>query len=374
MMRFDSYEKLEDYKTETICQKVYEAAKSADSRVFFYKLRRRDEFTNGNSARENQFFDVNNHEEAKRVGQIYDPLGKHEWHVNLSWVLGIIHQKRDIVLLTPVTAQNIWRKDTEPKTEVELKKMPFSAFAREIAVAIKAGYRIHIRANQPICLSLRENPDNVSEPLPDTSNFTLSMIDPSNEEVLNTIHGITRILFLKIKEKFANNSKYHDSYVDYIQYCNACLDDVNKINEDELIANYLAVDDDFPNQTSFLDLLKALTLFVEKGYIYTAENSLQRPVCTINDFTAAKNQWDKLRADKSTEPTVSTNNTLMPSTSDVVLTTLPDRQAASTSNFAANQQFFTSHATMELKPPGIPSAIEKPESMGIVPSDDQLKP
>ena len=75
-------------------------------------------------------------EDLPATGRNYSPLNnKHAWDVNQVWVLAQIHKGRSFELLSLLTPQYI-KRQFQPNV--------YSAFAKEVATAIKANYQISI--------------------------------------------------------------------------------------------------------------------------------------------------------------------------------------------------------------------------------------
>lgn len=70
----------------------------------------------------------------KLSGRQYDPR-EHTWRTNQVWMMAQIHKGRSFIVLSDATRQHVYRRTKGKDDEV-------SAFGREIAIAIKAGYTI----------------------------------------------------------------------------------------------------------------------------------------------------------------------------------------------------------------------------------------
>lgn len=166
---------------DDICKRLYQEAISSNGIAFFYKLRNKETF---GIDRDERFFYTK--------GIVYDPNGKHTWHVNLSWVLGLIHRKKKIIINSQVLAYNVWRKDFVPEDNAQLKLSQFSAFSREIASVMKIGYSIGMQDDCMITLS---------PPKEDHSRFKLVDINPTADEVEASIKQILLFIFDCISER-----------------------------------------------------------------------------------------------------------------------------------------------------------------------------
>lgn len=123
-----------------------------------------------------KFYDLPDIFEAYRVGRIYNPvdatgLDMHNWGVNAAWAIGVARQK------LPINIQAELNIRSGERTKPEKKGNP-SAFALEIAIAVKTGYGLHI-ANQGVKL----NPPEVLN-IPRTSGIPGDGILPTKEEQL----------------------------------------------------------------------------------------------------------------------------------------------------------------------------------------------
>ncbi|OGT42226.1 MAG: hypothetical protein A3F42_01310 [Gammaproteobacteria bacterium RIFCSPHIGHO2_12_FULL_37_34] len=115
-----------------------------------------------------------------KTGQRYSP-DKHLWHANLCWVLAQIHANRPFVILSNISLDNIHRQDSSSK---------FSAFAKEIAAAYKAGYRVSLiekmitkEGNEYFEMTLQP-------PLNDLKKLTITDISPTDCEISSAINEI----------------------------------------------------------------------------------------------------------------------------------------------------------------------------------------
>lgn len=75
-------------------------------------------------------------EKISAVCRLYRPR-LHSWTQNLCWLLGLVHKKRSFIVFSNINKENIYRIN---------KVTQHSAFAREIASLIKAGYKINLHS------------------------------------------------------------------------------------------------------------------------------------------------------------------------------------------------------------------------------------
>jgi hypothetical protein len=131
-------------------KKCYECGKSSNREVYLYKISEKEEL----GKEDEIFWGLSKDELAfcKNIGQIYDPNGKHSWEVNMAWLQGVFEVERKVIIYSPLKMKYFKRREGDR----------FSAFAREIAVLIKAGYKPNILENK-IVLVLEQNEQSKKE-------------------------------------------------------------------------------------------------------------------------------------------------------------------------------------------------------------------
>nr|AIA17656.1 Unknown Function [uncultured bacterium] len=118
-------------------------------------------------------------EDLEATGRIYSPGDRHTWEVNQVWMLAQIHIKRGFAICSNVNLKNVMRYESFDR---------FSAFAKEIATAIKAGYTIYISDDITDGKKIFLNPpkkDNMA------NKFTFEAIHVSDDEIklnIETVH------------------------------------------------------------------------------------------------------------------------------------------------------------------------------------------
>lgn len=146
--------------------------------------------------------------EAHENGVIYNPLDHgHSLRVNLSWVLGLVHQKRNVLVLSEVISFNIWRNDgnVRPgKTDLE-----FSAFAAEMAALVRVGYEVRLEGGQIIF---------DSRSLQEVNQLEISDITPGIDDYVQALHKVVLIIFQEIKSIFSQQKFNPDWFLDYLEY------------------------------------------------------------------------------------------------------------------------------------------------------------
>ncbi len=80
----------------------------------------------------NHYFGISNAEGLEKNGTIYHPRTRHNWMVNLSWLFAHLQKKNSFIIVSPLQG-NLMRHTKGQQDH-------YSAFAREIAVCLKAGY------------------------------------------------------------------------------------------------------------------------------------------------------------------------------------------------------------------------------------------
>ena len=171
--------------------RVYNRGRGFDSVCVFYKLSEKPEFA---STDEEYFWSLPGSlsaTEARTQGCVYDPEGKHTWEVNLFWLRGLIEKKRLVLLYSRFTVKNIWKSGGIPRKPETMGQGVFSAYMKEIATALKAGYKISISEGNEIFLRKM-----------DAEAVDTSRLDPTREEIEGTIKTLIDALFDKIKESF----------------------------------------------------------------------------------------------------------------------------------------------------------------------------
>lgn len=123
-------------------------------------------------------------------GQKYN-ADKHAWNINLSWVLAQIHAKRPFVILSDIYQNsNIFHSSGK-----------FSAFAKEIGAAYKAGYRI----------------DSIEKvfTLDGGDHFEITLTSAQNNLhhlTMNDINPTDREIHIAINEMQKEQNQYHDKW------------------------------------------------------------------------------------------------------------------------------------------------------------------
>lgn len=254
---------LEKYLNDSrykILLQVYSKASSSNIPVFFYKLRHRD-VIGGNEAR---YFNYENDEQlkyAKEQGVIYDPPDKkHSWLVNLAWVFGIVEKSRIIIINTPISKYYIFREGIANKNLNN-----FSAFAREIAVVIKAGYQIEIFEECRLKLIPPINPLNC-------------ILDEIDSTIEDTQIAIRKILHSLLKQICIFNGV--DDLASFITNCRESFPDkfyVDDYRDDKLPfykISTTAINIDI-NEFDFAEILNFFNVLSENGFIYQEKNKFK---------------------------------------------------------------------------------------------------
>lgn len=266
----NEYNNLEDKKNDPLCRKMYDYGKASNENSFLYKLRIMEY-----AGSETDFFNMSQEElkNAKQRGIIYNPDGKHTWGRNLSWLLGLINKKRDLVIFSNIIDKNIWRKDFVPESEEDMEDKQFSAFSREIAAAMKAGYAIEIK-DASILLKC-ENPQ--------ADKLRIDQIDPSFEEIENSLVKVMNFIFNHVSEYFDNDIN------NFFMFCKKIKIDKNPLDspitsedydfDSEEYKKYKEYDEErsfyndlgyefTDNKDNFLIMVKYFSKLIEYGFIY----------------------------------------------------------------------------------------------------------
>lgn len=112
-------------------------------------------------------------EDLRDEGRKYAP-NFHNWAINQAWVLAQIHKGRRFILFSPVTDDTVFRQPSHQK-----RANDYSAFAREIAALMKAGY--HLFANDSYQLELRPSQQM------DLTSITFDDISADDDEVKEAV-------------------------------------------------------------------------------------------------------------------------------------------------------------------------------------------
>ncbi|OGT36919.1 MAG: hypothetical protein A3F11_09070 [Gammaproteobacteria bacterium RIFCSPHIGHO2_12_FULL_37_14] len=119
------------------------------------------------------------------TGQCYGP-DKHFWNANLCWVLAQIHVNRPFVILSEISQWNVYHH-----LPLHSSHSPAcSTFAKEIAAAYKAGYRVN-------CIERTTQADGsehfeimLKSIQPNLNQLTITDIDPTEQDVQLSIEHI----------------------------------------------------------------------------------------------------------------------------------------------------------------------------------------
>lgn len=103
--------------------------------AILYKLREKVAITHSAT-----FRDFAAGEDLKDKGRQYAPQNTHAWDANQAWLLAQIHKGRRFALFSPPSNNNVYRIINHQK-----HKDDYSAFAREIAAVMKAGYTLFLK-------------------------------------------------------------------------------------------------------------------------------------------------------------------------------------------------------------------------------------
>ncbi|OGT65166.1 MAG: hypothetical protein A3J38_01195 [Gammaproteobacteria bacterium RIFCSPHIGHO2_12_FULL_45_9] len=101
----------------------------------------------------------------------YTPWENHNWDVNRIWILAQIHKGRSFVLLSELQPDYIFRKFS----------YTYSAYAKEISIAIKAGYTISTNPDGFIILT----------PTANSSSCGAEVTDLTGEEVVSALDSVS---------------------------------------------------------------------------------------------------------------------------------------------------------------------------------------
>lgn len=209
---------------------------SSKTPAFFYRLRRRDEYQAYTCVydSDHHYFGLSSKEEkneAKSLGRIYDPGNRHTWQLNLAWVLGLLHSGREIIINSKVELKNFYRNDKIPKDKNDTPR--YSAFAKEMGAALKAGYKLSINDEGYICLT---------PPNSNLEHLRIEDIDPTTAELDEMIKKVLVFLYLKIAE--VKKSEYlkeflNESMNNYWELVSLFDDDSRDFEKDYLIIRKL---------------------------------------------------------------------------------------------------------------------------------------
>jgi hypothetical protein len=205
---------------------------------------------------------------AKAMGRVYDPVDDkyHNWDVNLRWLLGIIQRSRTVEINTPTSKEYIYR---------EGRGETFSAFAREIATVMKAGYQTEFSEEGQLKLT---------PPLHDLSKLTLQDINPTKEETESAIQTVLLTTLEKIssiygvEEPSGINSLPHLIDKLYQRFSSEFIPEGDSAESDDDRLNYLSIANTayditlhktatYGQITDFFDNLN------KKGFIYEGNTS-----------------------------------------------------------------------------------------------------
>lgn len=135
--------------------------------IILYKLSER-QFLNASGELEK----LADHEDMLATGRMYAPISKHAWDVNKMWVKAQIELGREAKIYSNFSYKNIYRTN-HPSM--------YSAFMKEIALLIKAGYNVsHI---EPIVINSKTvNTITLSPPNPKKI-LTMDDLDPTTQDI-----------------------------------------------------------------------------------------------------------------------------------------------------------------------------------------------
>jgi hypothetical protein len=295
----EDYSFLEENKSHPVCVKMYNLGKSNSERVFLYKLRR----IQSDARSDEDFFQMQTADEvkkAKEIGAIYNPDGKHTWEANISWILGIVHAKRDVKLYSEIIAKNIWRKDVVPKNDKNIGDVPFSAFARELAALMKAGYQLAMQDDGFIHLTCNQS---------DTSQLKIPDINPTPQEVQESLKKIIFCIFSRIDENFSGISgrEHYPALSSYLECCKnhyASKNEEDDSSSGEEFQSKLdawlidCFEQDVLKKMSFLSLIKLVSDLAEQNFIYKGRPAGPK---VIEDFKNSRTLYDERLNPKSHE-------------------------------------------------------------------------
>ena len=154
-----------------------------------------------------EFFKINmSQAEMKTTSALYCPDVQHCWCTNLSWELGHV-QKGSKFLICSDILSNVFRRTKGSETE-------YTAFLREICVALKAGYSLCKNADgitlQPICLS----PEHLLSC--DSTGASGDGINPSFKEI-EQIYQLLRDNGLDSNQEFQCHFDFSNGLVEFVK-------------------------------------------------------------------------------------------------------------------------------------------------------------
>lgn len=164
-------------------------------------------------------------EDLFSTGRKYCPV-EHAWDTNQVWVLAQIHKGRAFTMLSELSPQYVMRGNYPGV---------FSAFAKEVAMAIKAGYEVSINAAHQIQL----NPDKYT----DAAKFRFDELTPTEQEIKSAVkiiddskleHRRAVQIARGLKKLFGDIENYP---LDELQQLHANLDETISSKIDLMILN-----------------------------------------------------------------------------------------------------------------------------------------
>jgi len=290
--------KKKNFPRVELAKRVYDFGSASNETIFFYKLRRREEFRSTSNDDRYYFFPEGSGDvvKAKETGVIYNPLVKgrnrHTWEINLSWILGIVHKKRSIVLKSKFIKRNIWRNDYNPKCVKDVEQAEFSAFIREIAAAEKAGYTTTINKYGSLILTPPEQ---------STHRLTLSDIYPHSDDILKTVNTVTYVLINFLKISYGSLYDYADYVTKVCELKNEDKSEVNRQLYNELGNEIYTHAVDFEEildmkeilpWNSLLTVLDALFLQSQCGFLYDNYHPVSLVHHMYDEFLSKANELD----------------------------------------------------------------------------------
>jgi hypothetical protein len=114
-------------------------------------------------------------------GRIYSPE-RHTWPTNLAWLAGKVHRCESFIVISEPSESNIYRQ----------KSHTYSAFAKEITVAMKAQYQIILREKETDSHYFHLRPTLSKE---DMVKYTIDELDPSIEDITREISKVQSVFY-----------------------------------------------------------------------------------------------------------------------------------------------------------------------------------
>lgn len=162
-------------------------------------------------------------------GRLYYPgpaNGYHTWEINFAWMKANIDLRRSFIILSELTNRNCGHAHNQHQA---------SAFAREIAMALKADYRLELKSNNELVLVPPAKRDLANLVLSNTETFTLFSSLRKSHLKLSLLTGLD-LMGADIKEirltlEMASSSAELKSC-----YNHECLSDLSLIMVKDFIA------------------------------------------------------------------------------------------------------------------------------------------